>query len=221
MADQCFVIMPFTAELHYFYLYLRHHLEKKHRLICERADSDVLTVPLLGKIKDFITRADIIIADCSGRNPNVFYELGIAHTLNKDVILITHDEIETIPSDIRHFEFIRYALNDEVTFLNKLDNAIENITIKRYLPFYEQAKAMLSDFNKQNKTRLRAVSKQEFVRSLRGADQQDFLATVTNDRKSIAEILLPIIVENTMYAQVMHTIVDWVDTLDDENNPNS
>src|SRR5215212_8595936 len=131
MPDQCFVIMPFTPELHYFYLYLRHHLQTKHNLVCERADSDVLTVPLLDKIKDYISRADIIIADCSGRNPNVFYELGIAHTLNKDVILITHDPVSEAPSDIRHYEFIHYELSNEVTFLQKLDNALENITFKK------------------------------------------------------------------------------------------
>ena len=61
-----------------FYLYLKQHVEQKYHLICERADAQVLTIPLLDKINDSILQADVIIADCSGRNPNVFYELGIA-----------------------------------------------------------------------------------------------------------------------------------------------
>ncbi|MCA0454512.1 MAG: hypothetical protein LCI00_11100 [Chloroflexi bacterium] len=214
MPDQCFVIMPFSAELHYFYLYLRHHLQSRHNLICERADASVLTVPLLDKIKDYINRADIIIADCSGRNPNVFYELGIAHTLNKDVILITHDSISEAPSDIRHYEFIRYELSDEVTFLKKLDNALENITFKRYEPYYLQAKSIFDRFNSVNGLRFRSVAEGLFLSSLRDADRQGSLSTLANDDKSIAEFLLPKIIENTTDAQIMRFVLDWLDTLD-------
>src|SRR5437016_11986535 len=98
---KCFVIMPFLEELHYFYLYLQKHIEEKHGLVCKRGDTDVLTVPLLNKVRDYIAEADVLIADCSGRNPNVFYELGMAHSLGKKVILITKDPIEEAPVDIR------------------------------------------------------------------------------------------------------------------------
>ena len=104
----CFVIMPFSPELHYFYLYMKKYIEEVHNICCERADDQVLTMPILDKINDSIQNADVIIADCSGRNPNVFYELGIAHAQGKKVILITKDPINEAPSDIRHFEFIKY-----------------------------------------------------------------------------------------------------------------
>lgn len=93
----CFVIMPFAPELHYFYLYLKQHIEQKHHLDCERADAQVLTIPLLEKINEYISRADVVIADCSKRNPNVFYELGIAHAHGKKVILVTGDSISEAP----------------------------------------------------------------------------------------------------------------------------
>jgi hypothetical protein len=221
MPDQCFVIMPFSADLHYFYLYIRHHLQSKHNLNCERADAEVLTIPLLDKIKENINRADIIIADCSGRNPNVFYELGIAHTLNKDVILITHDEIKETPSDIRHYEFIRYALNDDVAFLNRLDNAIENITFKRYEPYYEQAKLIFAQFNDASMNRFHAVTQQLFFSSLRDADRQGKLPSLTDNAKSIAEFLVFKIVENTADVQTARSILDWLDTLDDKNSADS
>jgi len=214
MPDQCFVIMPFVPELHYFYLYLRHHLQTKHNVICDRADADVLTVPLLDKIKDYISRADIIIADCSGRNPNVFYELGIAHTLNKDVILITHDPINEAPSDIRHYEFIHYELNDEVSFLNRLDNALENITFKKYEPLYERAKIIFDRFNRANAFRFIEVRRQIFLASLRDADRQSSLSTLPNDEKSMAGFLLPKIVDNPTDVQMMRAILDWLGTLD-------
>src|SRR5438874_6626960 len=90
---KCFVIMPFLPKLHYFYLYLKQHIERHHLIQCERADAKILTEPLLNKINDYIRNADVIIADCSERNPNVFYELGIAHAYGKKVILITKDPI--------------------------------------------------------------------------------------------------------------------------------
>lgn len=68
---KCFVIMPFAPELHYFYLYLRKHVEEKHGVRCERADDQVLSIPILEKIQGSIQNADVIIADCSGRNANV------------------------------------------------------------------------------------------------------------------------------------------------------
>src|SRR5437588_1324515 len=129
---KCFVIMPFKPELHYFYLYLKQHIEQTHHIECERGDAQVLTVPLLEKINDYISRADVIIADCSKRNPNVFYELGIAHAHGKEVILITGDLISEAPSDIRHFEFIRYDLDRHVEFLDRLDNALRNVFRDRY-----------------------------------------------------------------------------------------
>jgi len=87
---ECFVIMPFRPELHYMYLYLKYHVEKNFPdALCQRGDDEILTVPLLDKINSLIQRADVVVADCTGRNPNVFYELGIAHALEKLVVLIT------------------------------------------------------------------------------------------------------------------------------------
>ena len=59
----CFFIMPFSPELHYFYLYLKQYIEQHHAIRCERADAQVLTKPIINKITDFIRNADVIIAD--------------------------------------------------------------------------------------------------------------------------------------------------------------
>ena len=98
---------------------------------------------LLDKIIDSIKNADLIIADISGRNPNVFYELGIAQTLGKEVILITKDAISEVPTDIKGFEFIRYELDKDTEFLSKLDNALSNVFVKRYATLYKHAEDVL------------------------------------------------------------------------------
>lgn len=55
-----------------------------------------------------ICEARFLIADLTGRNANVFYELGIAHTVGKEAILIRQQEEARIPADIGHIRHIRY-----------------------------------------------------------------------------------------------------------------
>lgn len=68
---------------------------------CERVDEQIFQETILDRIYNQIARADLIIADMSGRNPNVFYEVGYAHALNKPTILITKSAAD-IPFDLKH-----------------------------------------------------------------------------------------------------------------------
>jgi nucleoside 2-deoxyribosyltransferase len=52
-------------------------------------------------------RADLIVADLTGRNPNVFYELGYAHALGKRTLLLTQ-KIDDVPFDLRHRQLVEY-----------------------------------------------------------------------------------------------------------------
>src|SRR5205085_10787047 len=96
--------------------------------------------PLLEKIEKQILDADVMIADITERNPNVFYELGLAHSYGKKVIVITQDPVNDAPTDIRHLEFIKYDLGQHIEFLNKLDNAIHHVFVDRYASLYAQAR---------------------------------------------------------------------------------
>jgi|CXWL01.1.fsa_nt_gi hypothetical protein len=103
----CFVLMPFQKT--FFQVFEDHILKvsKKFKLICEKADDIYSTKAIMDDIWKSINRAKIIIADLSEKNANVLYETGIAHTLGKDVILLTR-EIKDIPFDLRHLRTIRY-----------------------------------------------------------------------------------------------------------------
>jgi hypothetical protein len=59
-----------------------------------------------------IDRSRVVVCDCTGRNPNVFYEAGIAHTLGREVILITQAD-QNVPFDPRHLRYVRYLNNRE------------------------------------------------------------------------------------------------------------
>jgi hypothetical protein len=59
-------------------------------------------------IWDSICSARLIVVDVTGRNPNVFYELGICHTLGKECIIITQNK-DDVPFDIRHRRYVEYS----------------------------------------------------------------------------------------------------------------
>ncbi|MBB6497312.1 hypothetical protein [Methanococcus maripaludis] len=91
---------------------------------CVRADDIFDNQPFIEKIWKYLNEARIIIADLTGRNPNVFYELGIANALGKEVILLTQT-MEDVPSDLRHIECIVYKFTPNG--VKKLENDLEQM----------------------------------------------------------------------------------------------
>ncbi|WIA55186.1 hypothetical protein N6H05_19450 [Sphingobium sp. WTD-1] len=67
---------------------------------------------LIQDIFSLIFRSHIVVCDFTGKNPNVFYEAGIAHTLGKHVIPITQSA-DDVPFDLRHHRFLPYLNNNE------------------------------------------------------------------------------------------------------------
>ena len=128
-------------------------------------------MPLLDKIRGYIDKADVLIADCAGRNPNVFYELGIAHALGKNVILITKDSIAEAPADIRHYEFIRYEFMKDKQFLDSIDRALRTIFVGRYDELHKMAVAVFDEFRQLTKSKAKMATKEVFVERLVTAEQ--------------------------------------------------
>lgn len=67
---------------------------------------------IMQDVISLIDRAAIVVCDCTNKNPNVFYEMGIAHALGKEVIIITQNASD-VPFDITHLRHIRYLPNGE------------------------------------------------------------------------------------------------------------
>jgi hypothetical protein len=107
-----FVLMPFDAKLKNVYANHISRLGEELGLVIRRADDFVEAGPFMAKVWDNIYAAELIIADCTQLNPNVFYEMGIAHTVGKKVILITRSE-DDLPSDIKHYDYIPYVYDPE------------------------------------------------------------------------------------------------------------
>ncbi|MCL1047289.1 nucleoside 2-deoxyribosyltransferase [Shewanella electrodiphila] len=67
---------------------------------CETADEEFISGPILSVIIKKMLSANIVIAVIDGRNPNVFYELGLAHAFGKTVVMVSGG-VEGIPFDIQ------------------------------------------------------------------------------------------------------------------------
>jgi nucleoside 2-deoxyribosyltransferase len=80
-------------------------------LTWQRADEIAAPERITGQIVNAIETADIIVADLSGNNPNVMFELGYADRAEKEVVLL-NQEIDATPFDIKDWRQIRYDIDD-------------------------------------------------------------------------------------------------------------
>lgn len=122
-SDLAFILTPFHKDF-----------RETYSVVCEacseiklkpiRGDEEYISDDILKHIIKNIVRARLIIAILDGRNPNVFYELGIAHSLNKPTILLANTQTK-IPFDLQNQYFILYKNEGELK--DDLKNALFNI----------------------------------------------------------------------------------------------
>lgn len=96
------VLMPFAEDFDDLYQNGIRAACEAAGAACRRLDEDIYQGSILQRILSEITKADLIVAEMTGRNANVLYEVGYAHALGKRVILMTARD-EDIPFDLKHF----------------------------------------------------------------------------------------------------------------------
>ena len=128
-----FVLSPFAEPFDTVYEdHLKPSVESFSGLRCLRADDINDNRPIMEDIWKSINEARIIISDLTGKNPNVFYETGIAHTIGKEVVLITQSMAD-VPFDLRHLRCIvyEYVPRGMATFEQNLTKTVANILPRR------------------------------------------------------------------------------------------
>lgn len=122
-----FMIMPFREELNPIYTDHIRKVADEIGVTCERGDDFFSSQAIIDEIWAAIYFSKVCIADCTGRNPNVFYELGMAHAIGKTVIPIAQS-IDDIPFDIRHRRSIIYEYTPRgmSTFEDLLKKTLQN-----------------------------------------------------------------------------------------------
>jgi hypothetical protein len=101
-----------------------HSLDVRCWRVDEVAGPGSITTDIINGVLD----STFLIADLTTQNPNVFYELGIAHTLGKEVIL-TCQSVEDVPFDIRSSRVIIYdqTISGAAKLRHALARAIESV----------------------------------------------------------------------------------------------
>ena len=123
--ESCFVMMSFGAPVGGYYTTIYEPAIAKAGLRAVRADDDMFTTgKIIDQIFSGITSARILVAELTGRNPNVFYELGLAHALEKPVVLVSSNE-QDVPFDIHHIRVIYYDVKDPFWGAKLIDKIAE------------------------------------------------------------------------------------------------
>ena len=103
-----FVLIPFAPEFSPVFEAIRRTVEGAAlQMKCIRADDLYSVEPIMESILRGIARAEVVVADVTNRNANVFYELGIAHTV-KDRCVVLTQSLADVPFDLRQLRCIEY-----------------------------------------------------------------------------------------------------------------
>ncbi len=103
-----FVLMPFAEELKPIYEEHIKCVTERLGLSVARSDDFFTSEHIMDELWTAMVNAKLVIADCTDRNPNVFYEIGLGHAIGKPTILITQQDSD-VPFDLRHRRYIPYT----------------------------------------------------------------------------------------------------------------
>jgi hypothetical protein len=104
-------MMPFGPAFNDVYAAIQYAAQSAG-MACQRADNIWEADEVIQDIFSLIYRSSIVICDFTGKNPNVFYEAGIAHTLGRSVVPIAQSEHD-VPFDLKHHRYLQYLNNNE------------------------------------------------------------------------------------------------------------
>ena len=114
----CFVLMPFDKKFKPLYTQVIKKAVKRVGLTCQRADDIFSSVAIVQDVWTEINRARIVIAEMTGKNENVFYEIGLSHAMRQPVVLLSQkkEDVPFLPRekkdevafDVRHIRCIFY-----------------------------------------------------------------------------------------------------------------
>ena len=148
--NKCFVLMQFSEDLDIVYGTIKEELNDAG-FVCNRAD-DVSGSPIIfNKILTEMFSSRFIIAELTHNNPNVFYELGIAHSFKEssNIIIIKQKKDasgeSTYPFDLKHLQYIEYTPDNLKLLTARIKECFQNnkyvsdfyeiLNIKGIIPF--------------------------------------------------------------------------------------
>lgn len=116
-----FVAMPFENHFDDTYFLGIGHAVSQIGGYCLRVDCEVFTESVISRIHEDIRNSAIVIADLTDSNPNVLYEVGFAHGLQKRVLFLSASSIDELPFNVRGWSIVRYTFGQ----IHKLQYELE------------------------------------------------------------------------------------------------
>ena len=105
----CFVVMPFEDRRTEIYQeYIKKPIHDELGIACRRADDITRSSGIMQDVWAMLRSCSVVIADLSDRNPNVFYELGLAHAMKKPTVLVS-ESLDSVPFDLRSMRVVVYG----------------------------------------------------------------------------------------------------------------
>jgi hypothetical protein len=127
---RAFVIMPFSSELDFVHRVIERTITH-YGIECVRADQIAVSRPVMEDVKTQIAEADLVIVDFTGKNPNVYYEAGLADAWKKDWIVLGQST-DDLTFDVRHIRSIQYSntMGADKKLEADLENALKALQYK-------------------------------------------------------------------------------------------
>ena len=121
--QSCFVIMPFREDLKTVYDVIKRAIER-HGFVCQRSDERFVSAPIMEDVKNQIAAADLVVIDFTGRNPNVYFEAGLADAWKKKWIVLAQSA-DDLTFDVQHIRSIRYEMGANAALRANLEVALK------------------------------------------------------------------------------------------------
>lgn len=122
--DSCFVLMPFGGWFDRYYKEVYSPAIQEAGFDPVRADDLFQSGSVMEQIWAEIHRAKVLVAEVTGRNANVFYELGLSHAAGRPVVILTAS-LDDVPFDLRHLRIVVYDVRDPI-WASKLQAALSS-----------------------------------------------------------------------------------------------
>lgn len=184
----CFVIMSFREKLRSVYKHGIRPAIVSEGLECIRADEIPGAGNVLSDIVQHIYKAKMIIVDLTGMSANVLYELGLAHALNNNVIMLAQNIEQNLPFDLNTYRVIRYE--QDIDGVAQLKEDIQE-TIRCYDEWSQRPCTPVQTYLSRQ-TSLVTVAEHESVKQTLGITKQELRDTEVklNEYKGLVEGLL-------------------------------
>jgi len=109
--NTCFVVMPFASLFQLQYKNVIRPAVEATGLKCKRGDEIYSKADIVADIWKSLREAQLVVAELTGRNPNVLYEIGLAHAIGKPIIFLTRNK-DDVPFDLKALRYLYYETDD-------------------------------------------------------------------------------------------------------------